>query len=151
MLIHELTPAQCRDFLARRTVARLACVRANEPYITPISYHFDARADCLYSFSTLGQKIAWMRVNPRVCIEVDDIVDRFNWTTVVVAGHYHELGEAPGDAAELTRARQLFESQPSWWLPGAGQLASGEEHSAPVFFRIAITHATGRTAARPTS
>jgi uncharacterized protein len=151
MVIHELTSAQCREFLARQTLAHLACARSNQPYITPISYYYDAVGDCLYSFATLGQKIEWMRENPKVCVEVDEILDRFNWTSVIVVGHYHELLDAPGEVAALVRARELFEQQQAWWLPGAGQLTSGREHASPVIYRIVIARASGRRAGRATT
>jgi nitroimidazol reductase NimA-like FMN-containing flavoprotein (pyridoxamine 5'-phosphate oxidase superfamily) len=40
--------------------------------------------DCLYGFAFHGQKIDWMRANPNVCVEVDEIVDQYHWTTVLV-------------------------------------------------------------------
>jgi len=68
---------------ARTNLGRLACARHDQPYIVPIHFDFDADGDSIYSFSTLGQKIDWMRANPKVCLEVDDIADKSNWTTVV--------------------------------------------------------------------
>jgi uncharacterized protein len=143
MIIHELTPSECRDCLARTTLGRLACAQANQPYITPIFFAFDGGDDCLYSFSTVGQKIDWMRQNPRVCLEIDEITDELNWATVVVFGRYEEL-TASGQTPALDRARALFERRPSWWLPAAGKLASGEEHGSPVVYRVRIEAATGR-------
>ncbi len=63
MLIHDLTAEQCREVLARTNVARLGCARADQPYIVPIFFSFDAQDDRLYSFSTLGRKVDWMRGN----------------------------------------------------------------------------------------
>jgi uncharacterized protein len=146
MLIHELTHEQCRAFLQGQTLARLGCAQANQPYVTPISFHYRPEDGRLYCFATGGQKIEWMRRNPRVCVEVDDIVDRFNWTTVVIAGRYEELKDLDAAAAALDRARDLFEAHPSWWLPAAGRLASGTEHSTRVIFRISIATMTGRRA-----
>ena len=42
-----------------------------QPYIVPMTFAYDA--DCLYSFSTFGQAICWMRANPKVCVEVDEL------------------------------------------------------------------------------
>jgi hypothetical protein len=36
----------------------------------------------LYSFATIGRKVEWMRANPLVCVEVDEIVSRQKWQTV---------------------------------------------------------------------
>jgi uncharacterized protein len=98
MLITELTINECRAILKGTNLGRLSCVRYSQPYTVPI--YFDFSDDYPYSFATLGKKIQWMRTNPRVCVEVDDILDQFNWTTVVVEGRYEELTSA--------RARGVF-------------------------------------------
>ena len=84
------------------TVGRLGCARDNQPYIVPISFYFDPAGRCLYSFATAGQKIDWMRSNPRVCLEVDEIGDEFHWNSVLVIGRFEELVayHADGDAHE---------------------------------------------------
>jgi nitroimidazol reductase NimA-like FMN-containing flavoprotein (pyridoxamine 5'-phosphate oxidase superfamily) len=146
MVIHELTPVECRDWIGRRALGRLACAQANQPYITPIFFAFDAGDDCLYSFATTGQKIEWMRDNPRVCVAIDDVSDELNWTTVIVFGRYEELTGTPAHSPALDRARELFEARRSWWLPAAGKLASGEEHGSSVVYRVRIEEATGRRA-----
>ena len=51
--------------------------------------------NCLYAFSTIGQKIEWMRENPKVCLEVEEIDDQSHWTTVLVIGRYEEIHQEP--------------------------------------------------------
>jgi uncharacterized protein len=136
MLSHGLTEDECRDILKRTNLARLACSRHDQPYIVPI--HFDFDGGSFYSFSTLGQKIDWMRANPKVCVEVDD-GNRL--------GRYQELTDASADRALRNRARELFEKRREWWLPAAGKLASGE-HPISVVYRIRIDRRSGRRAAR---
>jgi nitroimidazol reductase NimA-like FMN-containing flavoprotein (pyridoxamine 5'-phosphate oxidase superfamily) len=151
MTIHELTPAECREILQLTTVARLGCARDGQPYIVPVSLYFDAEADCLYGFSTVGQKIDWMRGNPKVCVEVERIVDKYHWSTVVVVGRFEEIGDSARDSHSRRRANELFEERPQWWLPGTAKLAAGEEHAIPVVYRIRIERLTGRRSARPDS
>jgi uncharacterized protein len=146
MLIHDLTAAECRDVLARSSVARLACARADQPYVVPIFFSFDAHDDCLYGFSTLGQKIDWMRGNPKVCVEVDEIGGQNQWTTIVVFGRYEEVGDSSEHAATRHRAYDLFQERRQWWLPAAAKLRGGEEHHSPVVYRIHISRMTGRRA-----
>jgi nitroimidazol reductase NimA-like FMN-containing flavoprotein (pyridoxamine 5'-phosphate oxidase superfamily) len=150
MVIHELTPAECREVLRRASHGRLGCARADQPYVVPFSFFLAPAGDCLYSFSTLGQKIDWMRGNPRVCVEVDEIVDQLNWTTVLAFGRYQELlRDSRQDEDERRRAYELFQQRSAWWLPGVGKLASGEEHHTPIVYRILIDKLTGRRATRP--
>ena len=96
MLVHKLTAAECREVLAKARLGRLACARANQPYVVPISVYFDPDEHVLYGFSTVGQKIRWMRENPLVCVEVEEIVSRRHWTTVVAFGRYDECRAADG-------------------------------------------------------
>jgi uncharacterized protein len=145
MQIRELTSAQCRAMLEATNLGRLACVRYNRPYIVPI--YFDYYVDALYSFATVGKKIQWMRTNPLVCVEIDEIVDRFNWTTVVVTGRYEELTKSPAHQAARKRAYLLFENRPDWWYPAAGKTRSSVIRT-PVIYRIQIEGMTGRRAAR---
>ena len=141
MLIHEMSKAECQDVLTRTNLGRLACVRNNQPYIVPI--YFDYDGDYLYSFATLGQKIQWMRTNPRVCDEVDNITDRFHWTTVVAFGRYQEIVHAEQKA----RAQELFKKRPDWWYPAVGKTSSSD-HGVPIIFRIQVDKISGRRAAR---
>jgi uncharacterized protein len=144
MLIHQLTTDECLALLASSHIARLACSRADQPYIVPISFHFSPEDRCLYGFSTAGQKIEWMRANPLVCVEVDEIGDRLEWSSVVVVGRYQEISR--DNVAAVERARHMMQATPSWWLPGAAKLTDGTEHDVPVFYRIVMTSITGRRA-----
>ena len=148
MTIHELTAAECLDVLQHAHVGRLACARDGQPYIVPISFYFDKYDNALYSFSTVGQKIHWMRDNPRVCVETDDVTDRLNWVTVVVTGLYEELRDAGEADRAKRRAMKLFEEQPEFWLPGAARLSSGVDHDTVVVYRIQVVTMSGRRAAR---
>ena len=145
MLIHELTEHECREVLRRSHLARLSCSRHDQSYIVPIYVEFDG--EDLYSFSTVGQKIDWMRANPKVCVEVDDVTDTAHWISVVALGRYDELTDAPGDREARRRARQLLERRREFWLPAAAKLPS-IEHPVTVLYRIRIDQLTGRRAAR---
>ena len=70
MLIESMTQQASLALLDRTRLARLGCAHDGQPYIVPMTFAHDA--DCLYSFSTFGQAISWTRVNPKVCVEVDD-------------------------------------------------------------------------------
>ena len=102
MLIHDLTRQESFDLLARVRLGRLACAYEGQPYITPMYFAYDDNH--LYSFSTLGQKINWMRVNPLVCVEVDELIGPQKWASVIVLGKYEELPNTPEHAAYRTRA-----------------------------------------------
>jgi nitroimidazol reductase NimA-like FMN-containing flavoprotein (pyridoxamine 5'-phosphate oxidase superfamily) len=142
-----LSPAECGEVLKRSDLGRLACAHNGQPYIVPIHFSFDAARECLYALSTVGQKIDWMRENPKVCVEVEDIKDKDHWTTVLAFGRYQEMDDSPDDAAARRNAQELFEQRAEWWLPAAAKLPSRERH-AMVVYRIQIDRMTGRRASR---
>lgn len=145
MQIHQLTADECLNVLRSTNLGRLACVRYKQPYIVPI--YFDYFDDALYSFATVGRKIHWMRSNPHVSVEVDRILDQFNWTTVIVSGLYEELTKTEAHNEARERACRLFQRRPDWWFPAAAQLATADTRP-PVVYRIQIEEITGRQAAR---
>src|SRR5262245_50246142 len=149
MVIHDLSAVECRDILSRTHLGRLACARYHQPYIIPFSFAFSAVDDRLYSLATRGQKIEWMRDNPRVCVEVDDISDERHWTTLVIFGRYHEIDRSQPDSPSQQQAMELFQRRAEWWLPAIGKREAGPEHSEPILYWISIDQMTGRRAARP--
>ena len=147
MQIHELKDGECRDVLAGSSLGRLACARRDQPYVVPVHFSFDPEQNCIYAFSTIGQKILWMRENPRVCLEVEEVRDKNRWTTVLLFGRYEEIHQDTSEADARRRAEQLFMQRREWWLPAAGKV-EGRERPEVVVFRIRIDRLTGRRATR---
>jgi nitroimidazol reductase NimA-like FMN-containing flavoprotein (pyridoxamine 5'-phosphate oxidase superfamily) len=139
MLIQSMTELASTELLARATLGRVACAHEGQPYITPMSVTHDA--NWLYGFSTIGQKITWMRANPHVCVEVDEVVSRLDWATVIVMGQYQELTTDE----ERTYAHDLLQQRPAWWEPGYSKtVIEGKERPLKgVYFRISIDQITG--------
>ena len=143
VVIEELMPNECRAIISRATHAHLACSLNNQPYIVPI--HVDLDGSFLYGYSTLGQKITWMRENPLVCVEVDEVTTHTEWATVVVYGVYEELPKTSEFAYPRFVAENLFQKRPRWWEPAAVPL-TGRQRRSPILFRIIISRMTGRRA-----
>jgi hypothetical protein len=145
MLIHELTRQESLEVLARTHLGRLACARGMQPYIVLINFAYWDH--WLYSFSVLGQKIDWMRANPLVCIEADQM-RREQWATVVVFGRYEELCDTPQFLRERTLAFNLLQQRAMWWDHGATKTIPADmPATSPIFYRIKIEQITGRCAA----
>ena len=146
MLIRELTAEECLEVLRRNTLGRLACVQDGQPYIVPVSFNVDGGD--IYGFATVGQKIHWMRANPLVCLEVEEITDRRQWRTVLAFGSYEELTDSEDHTAAQRRVQELFASRDRWWEPATGKTPSREPH-AGVLYRINIHRLTGRSTSTP--
>ena len=146
MLIREMSRQASLDLLARAPVGRLACAHEGQPYITPINYVFDD--NYLYCFTTLGQKIAWMRENPLVCMEVEELAGLRDWATVIVFGKYEELPDTPEYKEARQRAHELLQRRPAWWEPGGARtVVDGKMRPLePCYFRIRVDRISGRRA-----
>jgi len=143
MIVNPINDEECSTILRRACVGRLACARDNEPYVVPIYLAYEA--GYVYVFSTFGQKIRWMRANPKVCLEIDEIANESEWATVIVTGRYEELVE-PQYANERAHARKLLERQHyHWWLNAAAErrLESDDQLVDPLFFRVRVDSMTG--------
>jgi nitroimidazol reductase NimA-like FMN-containing flavoprotein (pyridoxamine 5'-phosphate oxidase superfamily) len=112
----------------------------------PISFHFDGTAS-LFGFSTIGQKIHWMRENPKVCLEVDDVADRFHWSTVIVTGTFEEMAASARKGDDARRAFDLLQQRSQWWLPATAEVAGRHDQRSVVLFRIRIRAVSGRRSA----
>ena len=109
MVIREMSREECLKVLARARLARLACAHDGQPYVVPVYLAYQGPPDgeaALYGFTTLGQKVEWMRANPLVCVEVDEVAAYDQWVSIIVFGHYEEFPETPGCDDEQTRASQ---------------------------------------------
>src|ERR1700730_5395419 len=113
MRISRMQDRECRDTLARLGFGRLGCARDNQPYIVPIYFAYEA--DRLYGFATLGHKIEWMRTNPRVCVQSDEVLNNDNWISIIVLGRYEELTDTLGYANERGKAQSLLDKRSMWW------------------------------------
>jgi len=148
MVIREMSREECLRVLAGARLARLACANENQPYVVPVSLAYDEATGCLYGFTTPGQKIEWMRANPLVCVEVDEVMAQDEWVSVIAKGRYEELAETLGSDDERfqderrphlfgetvlpwtadNRQRQgadarewachVLQAKPMWWEPG---------------------------------
>jgi hypothetical protein len=142
MVINDMTAAECGAFLAGASLGRLGCSLDNQPYIVPVYFAYEP--EYIYILSTLGRKIEWMRANSKVCLEVDEIANPSQWTSVIANGGYQEL-PAPQYTDEREHAEKLLRKRNLWWQGALGerQLRLGDELIDALFFRIHVDSMTG--------
>lgn len=146
MVVQEMSEEECRGVLEHASMGKLGCSLNNQPYVVPVYLAYEP--GYIYVFSTVGQKIEWMRANPKVCIEIDEITKETQWVSVVANGRYQELLE-PKYAAERAHARELLEKRHYWWMNALAERhlkTTKELLIAPLFFRVHIDSMTGLSA-----
>ena len=142
MRIIPISQEECVEMLQRVSIGRLACSFDDQPYVVPVAFSYEP--DCLYIFSTFGKKIEWMRQNPKVCLQADEIVDRSDWLSVIVTGTYLEL-TGPQYEAQRKHALERLGEYSLWWrIPLAERREQTTDLSIQsVFFRIDIQSMSG--------
>ncbi len=106
MLIQDMTPDSCFGLLANTHIGRIACSQGDQPYITPFSFVYHDQF--IYGFATVGRRSNGCAANPLVCVEVEHIVTRDEWQTVVAFGHYQELPSTADSREIRTFAHDLL-------------------------------------------
>jgi len=104
--MRELDAAEIEAFLLSQRIARIGCHAGGETYVVPVIYAYGDGA--MVTVTQEGRKVAMLRENPRVCVEVDeyDKDGRGSWRSVIAFGAAEELaGEEIEAALALLRER----------------------------------------------
>lgn len=151
MMIHTMSEEESYNVLARMGLCRLACARDNQPYVVPTAYAYHKSPSgihYLYVVTTLGQKIHWMRTNPLVCVECDEVTSYDQWVSVIAFGAYEELSDDSEFGQARLRAWELLHKDPTWWKIGWAAYVRRDNPAptqpfSPLYYRIRIDHITG--------
>lgn len=142
----ELNEQQIKNILLGQVIGRLACTDGKQPYIVPVTYHYDG--DYIYGQTNEGMKLDILRKNPAVCFEVDVMTDMRNWKSVVITGQFEELHN---DAAEKARAilfSRVFSLMTNDAIHGHEHQVTGTVDDSTrikvVMYRVKIKAITGR-------
>jgi nitroimidazol reductase NimA-like FMN-containing flavoprotein (pyridoxamine 5'-phosphate oxidase superfamily) len=136
-----MSDGEIERFVRSEIVARLGCHDAGRTYVVPIAYAFEHGA--IYSFSHDGLKVAMIRANPHVCVEIDRVEHLGSWRSVIARGRAEILeGAAAGEGFQLLAARLAsVATDPA----SRARLEEALAGSAPPYvIRIELTEASGR-------
>lgn len=135
MNIGQLRDTDSLIILREGNLGRLGCIADGGPYVVPVNYFFDGQD--IYIHSLPGRKIRALRVNPRVCLQVDEIEDAYHWRSVIAYGTYEEISDEKIREEILVK---LFNRLPNM-TPVESRLAKGLKET--IVFRIKVDEITG--------
>jgi nitroimidazol reductase NimA-like FMN-containing flavoprotein (pyridoxamine 5'-phosphate oxidase superfamily) len=143
-MMGELDTAQIDEVLRSEVLGRIGCIADGWPYIVPVTYLYDG--EYIYVHSAEGMKLRAMRENPMVCLEVEQMHGMSNWRTVVVRGHFEQLGREDEERAMGLIATRLskLDTDASARLTYQEDIYRREGFDRPVLFRIRLEDRTGR-------
>ncbi|MEO0331404.1 MAG: pyridoxamine 5'-phosphate oxidase family protein [Bacteroidota bacterium] len=142
----SLTDFQIETLLTSQVVGRLGCGQGEDLYIVPILFAFDP--PYIYSHTREGIKVALMRQQPQVCLEVDQIDNLANWRSVIIWGKFEELTDHAAEEGLQVLKNRLYPLQTGVYsqsiLDLQAQDVSRVERRAEVIYRIKIERQSGR-------
>jgi len=103
--IDEMDASEISSVLQRVGYGHLGCAKENRPYVVPIHYMYDPPD--FYIYTTRGMKTDFISSNPEVCLQVEEVRDARNWTSVVVMGRAELLTDS-GDRETATKLITLI-------------------------------------------
>jgi nitroimidazol reductase NimA-like FMN-containing flavoprotein (pyridoxamine 5'-phosphate oxidase superfamily) len=134
-----LSEKEALALISAGKIGRLGCVDNGEPYVVPINYAVEDGS--IYSHSLPGRKIDAMRTHPRVCLQVDQIIDDFHWHSAIAFGDFEEIRVPTDRRSILSKLLARFP------LLTPVETVMAQDAAAPdsVVFRIRIDRITGMT------
>lgn len=87
--VEELHNNEAEEVLERVGYGHFACARDNQPYVVPVHYVYDKPN--IYIYTTEGMKTEIIKANPRICLQVEEVVDNGDWRSVIVTGQAEQI------------------------------------------------------------
>jgi hypothetical protein len=145
-MLGELNETQINNLLVSHAIGRIGFTDGKQPYIVPVTYAFDGKS--IIGQMRPGMKLDVMRKNPKVCFQVDMILNMANWQSVLIKGDFKELkGKAAEDARKLLFDRVMPLTTSSTVHAHEHKTESTINDSnriKPIMYQIKIKEKTGR-------
>ncbi|MCG2462354.1 pyridoxamine 5'-phosphate oxidase family protein [Flavobacteriaceae bacterium F89] len=146
--IKNLKELECLRLLSENYVGRLAFIVSKNPYITPITYFYDAEENSILSYSAPGYKIEAMRKYQSIAFQVDDVQSIQEWRSVLVHGKFEQLGGSTAkkylhrfsEGVQHTIAEK-DNGTPKFIQDFSSRL---QQRGIPIVYRIRITDVVGK-------
>ena len=98
--VQEMGKDEIEEVLGAVGFGHFACARDNKPYVVPINYAYTT--PYIFIYSTEGKKSDIIKTNPHVCLQVEDVVNKGYWRSVVVNGTAEQMTD-PAEREEILK------------------------------------------------
>jgi nitroimidazol reductase NimA-like FMN-containing flavoprotein (pyridoxamine 5'-phosphate oxidase superfamily) len=132
-----LTEDQAIELIRAGKIGRLGCVDEDGPYVVPINYLLEGGE--IYSHALPGKKINAMRIDPRVCLQVDHIQDDLHWSSAIAFGKFEEIRSPQSRRAVLSKLVSGFPKM----TPVETMIVQDAAAPDSVVFKIVVERITG--------
>lgn len=147
-MIRSLSNTENTNILESNYIGYLSYIYRNRPFIAPITYFFNRKENEIIGYSAEGHKIAAMRKNNNVSVNVSDVSSINDWKSVLAHGVFNELkgSEAKAKLHEFSLGvKDLIINKEHRKLDFISEFSSKiYKDDLPVIFIIKIEEITGR-------
>ena len=146
-MITSLNEKECMNILAENYIGQLAYIYKDRPFIVPITYYFDKK-NIIVGYSDEGHKTMAMRKNSRVSLQISEIKNINNWSSVLAHGIYQEISGS--DAKKYLHEfalgiKELILRKEERSLSSIGHFSSKIYTNNPsIIFKISVVEVTGK-------
>jgi nitroimidazol reductase NimA-like FMN-containing flavoprotein (pyridoxamine 5'-phosphate oxidase superfamily) len=106
--VKEMERPDIEELVSRVGYGHLACSEDRQPYVIPIHYAY-IKPDILV-YTTCGKKTEIIDANPKVCLQIEEVVDNSDWRSVMVFG---EAGQVTGPKDRRDALNSILASNPT--------------------------------------
>jgi nitroimidazol reductase NimA-like FMN-containing flavoprotein (pyridoxamine 5'-phosphate oxidase superfamily) len=101
--IDEMSAQEISELLRKIGYGHLGFIHEGKPYVMPMHYYLEGEK--IYLFTTEGMKTHDIDMSPKICLQVEEIIDDpLHWRSVIVTGQATRLTEK----MEIERVRKLI-------------------------------------------
>ncbi len=147
-MIRTLNETERLKLLETNYIGNLSYIYRDRPYIAPITYFFNKKANLIIGYSTEGHKVKAMRKHNNVCLSVSNIDSVNSWKSVLAQGVFIEVSgsEAKAKLHEFSLGvKDLIIKKEHRELDFISQFSSKiSTDDLPVVFIIRIEEVTGK-------
>jgi len=143
--VRELNDHQIFEFVGRANYGHLGLCDHGEPYVVPIHYAWDG--EYIFIYTTEGKKSAIVDRHPRVCLQIEEVKDNENWTSVIINGEASRVT----DDSEFDAAVDLVAKINPTLTPAVSVHWQDNwvRENIPVVYRITPLETSGRRSVPP--
>ena len=145
-MLGELNESQINNLLVSQAIGRIGFYDGEHPFIIPVTYVYDGKN--IIGQCQEGMKLAVMRKNPKVCFQVDLILNMANWQSVSLQGNFRELKGKDADMARATLFDRVLPLTTSSTVHahehGVSSKIDDGNRIKPVMYQITINKKYGR-------
>lgn len=141
-IIAKMSTEETIELLQKIGYGHLGCIHEGKPHVIPMQYYF--KNDTIYMFADRGAKSHDLAKHPEICLQVEELGDTKNWSSITIDGR----AEILEDSTKFAEIAQVIKAQNPTFFPVINREITeiSELEKAIVIYRIQADKMTGTKA-----